>query len=229
MKFNSKLPIDFSLPENIEVEGAVFVRLPSLTLLDCFWRNNQSHYSYAVRGVAMTTGQTFLDSYEWIFARSKVELVRAFTRWDKVEIQCVWYDWATDDPITHAQWFKDRDLYRDARLAEGSWDSDQEQEYKTSCETRTPESYRGWWTLENLPHGTSSGDWFAACNDPEIFDRSMSKSDVVKKMQELTYESFSWDSYDIAVMDAKGIDEEIEYWKKEKASGAEYYGIENEI
>lgn len=230
MKKTNRLPIDIALKENVEVAGALFVKLPTLCALQKFWSENKSHYRYAAQGIPVTGGQTYLNGYEWIFATTKTALVDAFTRWDQAGIRCEWYDWGNEsEPVFSLKnWFTARDHYRSERMEVGKWTADDEVDYQADCKVRTPETYRGWWTLQNLPHGASFGDWLSGCRHIEIIDATLPLSEVKRQMQELTYESFSCNADDISVMDASGVEQEIEYWIEERCAGGDYYGVENE-
>ncbi|MGO4382116.1 hypothetical protein [Pseudoduganella sp. RAF53_2] len=210
------LPIDISLPETLEVAGAMFVRLTTATDLRSFWELHKSRFSFAAKGIALTNGQTFLHGSEWIFARTKAELIKAVTRWDEIGIQCIWYDWATAAASDHAGWFQDRDQYRNECLKNQTWSSQDELEYQADCLTRTPETYRGWWTLQVESQGISADDWLSGSDGIEVFDKTLTIDEVTRRMQELAYEYFYWDGHDVVVMDANEVDDEIQHLLSEK-------------
>lgn len=233
MQENRRLPVEIPLLESVEIDGAVFVRLLTLSDVQRFWAANNLRYSFAAYGCSVTTGQIFLNEYEWVFATTKAALVRAFTRWTQAGIQCVWHDWVNDrsldfDPaFSYKAWFATRDTSRLELQAEHQWTEAQEVEYQRDVLLRTPETFQGWWTLKNLPLDISPDIWLRS--RAELFDGGMSPLKVTQRMQELTYDSFIDSSEEIVLMDRGGIDDEIRYWISEKASGADcYYGSGNE-
>ncbi|KAB8050752.1 hypothetical protein GCN74_26770 [Janthinobacterium sp. FT14W] len=228
MKRKRLLPVQIPLPEGVDVDGAMFVCLPTLSDLERFWTSNKLRYSYAARGCRVTSGQIFLNDYEWVFATTKAGLVKAFTRWDVVGIQCVWHDWIKDlDPlISHEQWFADREASRLGLQAQNQWSTEDENAYQKDLMRRTPDTYRGWWTLKNLPLDMSAGDWLSSHED--LFDPRLPVVEATKYMQEFTYDSFVDTFEEIVLMDAGGVDDEIDYWLNEKVNDADYYGSENE-
>ncbi|SHN44718.1 hypothetical protein SAMN05192549_1259 [Duganella sacchari] len=228
MKHKRLLPVEIPLPEGIDIEGAMFIRLATLSDLQSFWALYKSRYAYAARGCAVRGEQIFLKDFEWIFATTKVGLVKAFTRWEEVGIQCVWYDWANDpeSSSSHQQWFSDRDEIRLHALMEKRWTQKDEDAHQRDLLRRTPETYRGWWTLQNLPRDMSDADWLDS--QEELIDPGLPLAEVTKYMQEFTYDSFDGTLEEIVLMDADGVDEEIKYWLSEKAEGSDYYGSENE-
>ncbi|NKF91933.1 hypothetical protein GO286_04215 [Ralstonia solanacearum] len=229
------LPVDIPLLENTPLDGgAVFVRLPTLNALESSWRDHQDQFHFAAKAIVWGGQQRFLNEYEWVFAPTKVALVKTFTRWEQVGITCKWYDWAGDTSAdvgtAHADWFLERDELRATMMAEGSWCNEDEHRYQADCRRRTPETYRGWWELKNLPLDADwSYDWLGLSVDAELIDPATTAAEVAESMQQLTYDAWATaDSTDIAVMDAAGVDDEIAYWRAEQAAGEGYYGEENE-
>lgn len=233
MHEKSRLPVEIPLLEGVEIDGAMFIRLLTLSDVQRFWAGNDIRYSFAAYGCPVTTGQLFLNEYEWIFATTKASLVRAFTRWTQAGIQCVWHDWVNDrsldfDPaFSYLRWFATRAALRMEGRSEHQWTEKQEHEYQRDILLRTPETFRGWWTLKNLPLDMTPDIWLSSRT--ELFDAGLSPVEAAQRMQELTYDSFIDSSEEIVLLDKDGIDGEIRYWISEKESGADcYYGSRNE-
>lgn len=233
MQKQRRLPVEIPLTEGVEVDGAMFIRLLTLSDLQRFWEQNNVRYSFAAYGCPVTTGQVFLNECEWIFATTKASLVRAFTRWAQAGIQCVWHDWVNDPSLdfdqeySYSRWFATRAALRLERRSEYQWTETQELDYQRDIVLRTPETFRGWWTLKNLPLDMSPDMWLRSRT--ELFDMGLSPDEAAQQMQELTYDSFVDSSEEIVLLDKDGIYDEIRYWVSEKASGADcYYGSENE-
>jgi hypothetical protein len=225
---HAPLPIDLVLPENQALAGdAIFVRLPTLPALEQCWAEQRHIRPFAAKGVGgCISGQRFLNGYEWVFAPTKAALVATFTRWDEIGISVRWYDWKDDAnaEISHEEFFRDYESNRNRRMAEGEWTLQDEVDHLEY----SPERYTGEWIIENLPGQTDMGDWFAL-GFRSIIDPSLPIAVVTRLMQERTFDDWTeMDTYDIEVRDVTGMDEEIEYWRKEKREGAGYYGDENE-
>lgn len=71
MKHKRLLPVEIPLPDGVDIEGAMFVRLATLSDLQSFCGLHRLRYSYAARGCAVRGGQMFLNDFEWIFATTK--------------------------------------------------------------------------------------------------------------------------------------------------------------
>lgn len=230
MHGNRISPSDIPLPERTILEnGTVFVRLPTLDQLERFWAEHRSKFSYAAQGLRWGTGSNlFLNVNEWVFGPTKASVVSTVCRWEQVGIRCEWYDWATDDPGFHARWFAERTEDRNTSVALGQWLVEEEESYQSDLKARTPETYRGWWNLENLPGGMSDGDWFGVRSE-EVIDPALSVSEVTRIMQEKTYDDWKAIGADeIEFTDAAGVDSIVAYWISERSNGEDYYGSENE-
>lgn len=105
---------------------AVLVTLKTLPELKAFWGAHRHALPYSVTANNCLAGQEFLNQFQWVFAHSPTELVKALTRWDQSGIFVEWRPWAEDS-------------LANVELA-----------------AVTPEavSHRGWWILANYPgHG----------------------------------------------------------------------------
>jgi hypothetical protein len=226
------LPIDIALPEHEALEdGAMFVVLRTLDELESFWKANREMFHYAAEGVLQEgIAQEYLNECEWVFGPSKTAVVKAVFRWDQMGIKCEWYDWAGDNPREHAYWFDDRDGYRQSQIAENAWSKADEAAYQTDCQKHSPETYRGWWILTNLPNNCSYHEWFSGYDFPEITDPHLPVATVVKILQEHNFDDWKeCDVGEIRFCDQQGVDESIAHWRDEQRAGREYYGIENEV
>jgi hypothetical protein len=223
------LPIDIPLPEREPLEGgAMFVVLRTLDELESFWQANRDRFKYAAEGILQRDPQKYLNECEWVFGPSKTAVVKAVFRWDQVGIKCEWYDWAGDDPKDHASWFSDRDVNRERKKSRNAWSEADEAAYQADYQKRSPETYRGWWILTNLPNNCSYHDWFRGWDFPEITDPHLSVETVVKILQEHNFDD--WKESDVGEVrfcDQLCVDEVIAYWRDEQRAGCEYYGIEN--
>ncbi|ALN78548.1 hypothetical protein [Lysobacter antibioticus] len=222
----SLLPVQVPLPENQPLAGnAVFVRLPTLAALEQFWATQRDIRPFAAKGVGCSSGQRFLNEYEWVFAPTKAALVAAFTRWDQIGIDVRWYDWKGDvnADISHEEFFHNFEANRERRIAEDDWTLQDEVDHLEY----SPERYTGEWIIENLPNQADMDDWFGL-GFRSIIDHSLPTSEVTRIMQERTFDDWvDMDTYDIEVRGLAAMDEEIEYWQTEKRVGRGYYGDEN--
>ncbi|MFL7983171.1 hypothetical protein [Xanthomonas vasicola] len=71
-----------------------------------------------------------------------------------------------------------------------------------------------------------SFEWFS--NSPEIIDHTLQAKDAAVLLQEMTFDDWHGGECDIKLMDASDVDDEITYWRDEKAAGESYYGNEHE-
>ncbi|QQQ01011.1 hypothetical protein [Lysobacter enzymogenes] len=219
--------IDIPLPERVPLSGdAFFVRLPTLAALERCWAEQRESRPFSAEGVGLTTGQNFLNSYEWIFAPTKAALVAALTRWEAVGIGIRWYDWKGDSNTTYTyeEHFRDYEERREKRIAEGIWTLQDEVDHLEY----SPERYTGEWVLDNLPNEESMDSWFDL-GFRSLIDRSMPAGEIIRIMQERTFDH--WEErelFDVRLHDREGMDKEIEYWQQERLAGEDYYGKENE-
>jgi hypothetical protein len=223
------LPIDIALPVLTPLEGgALFVVLPTLHDLSNFWQEHQATLPYAAKGRVDGEEQNFLNEYEWVFGPTKESVVQNVFRWNQVGIACNWHDWASSCPDEHADFFTDRELARKESIENVSWTDDDEAEYQVDCLKRTPQTYRGWWELKNLPAGINSLDWFSTWVE-EIIDPNLPINVVTQMLQVQTFDDWKkGDPGEIEFHDSISLDEEIAYWTEEKRTGQGYYGDENE-
>lgn len=227
-KKQSPKPIDIALPEGVLTGGGVmFVRLGTLDELERFWCENKGRFEYACEGRLDDGSPLFLNEYEWVFGSSKAAVVKEVLRWEGCGIQCEFYDWAKKDPKDHEDWFERRDFERADRIEDGSWTGEDEADYQADITRRTPDTYRGWWELKNLPGGIDFHDWLGSCFE-ELTDPAMPIADVERALQEQIFNAWVRDGDEIAFHERDGIDGVIAYWREEQANGHDYYGQENE-
>lgn len=217
-----KRPMDIALPENVMLpNGTLFVKLPTLDSLDAFWSENSERFLYAATGIPLTTGQNFLNDCEWVFGNSKAAVVETFCRWNEVGIKTIFYDWAKEDPKDHQAWFDDRDSYAKYRAEQGK--EPERPSFYTTC---TPETYRGYWILENLPNDFDMFSWFTDFAFTEITDWNLPVATAKAMLQEQTFDDYIEHGCcaDTECFDKAGLTENIEYWKEQRAQGMETYG-----
>lgn len=130
----------------------------------------------------------------------------------------------------HRCWFNDREAYRDSQIEKGLWSDEDEADYKADCIRRSPNTYRGWWQLKDIPGGCDPLDWFNPCiHHEELFDPNMPIVQVEKTLQEQTFDDWKQsDVYEIEYHDRESIANAIAYWRDEQSAGRGYYGEENE-
>ncbi len=223
-------PLDIELPfEKMLPGGAFRVMLPTLAQLEAFWNANRESFAFAAEGLLADRGQEFMHEYEWIFAPSTQALVKAVYRWDEWGIRPIWYDWATAEPLEHEAFFGELDEVRATRTAEGSWTADEEAGFRS----RTPETYRGWWKLHNLPALDDMG-WFDE-HHVEITDPAASLAEVAAKLQDATFWTHKrWQGlWEIYFHTAEEVGETIASLRNSRQRSSErmygYYGCENEL
>lgn len=211
MKMN-KLPIDIKFQDGVLMDGGVmFVTIRSVEELEAFWFKNKGNFQFAARGIKYGDQQLFLDEDEWIFAPTKVTLIKALCRWDDIGIRCEFYNWSQHDPICWESFFLERDDYRARCMAEGVWSATQEARYQADCKKRSPETYRGWWRLVNLPDNLSDTEWFSQFCDKEFIDPLLPVAEVERMLQELTFDDWSETDVmpEVGLMDHAGVVEHI--------------------
>ena len=223
------LPIQIPLTERVLLEnGTMFVTLRTLDELEQFWKEHQGQFEFSCEGIGITSGNSYLREYEWVFGTSKSAVVQTAMRWDAFGFGCEFFEWAKRDPLEHASFFRERDEYRESQIKNGQWSETEETEHQADCVRRTPETYRGYWKLTNLPGGCDYSDWLR--DSEELFDPNMPVADVARIMQEQTFDE--WNSSgceEIRFYDRVGVEETITYWLDERAQGEDYYGRENEL
>lgn len=222
-----KFPIDIPLAGVTLEGGAVFVTLRTLDELEDFWNKHREALPFAVQGIQYGEKQHYLNPHEWIFAPTKAAVVKTVFRWDQMGIRCEWDDWANESPEDHASWFRERDEYRERKIARGEWSADDEADYQSDCKARSPETYRGTWRLYNLPCGMDYLDWFSVFDD-EIIDPDLPIEVVAKMMQEQTFDDWRGCPNEIEFEDTESLNDEIAYWRAEQRRGCGYYGQKNE-
>ncbi|WP_148639780.1 hypothetical protein [Paenacidovorax caeni] len=143
-------------------------------------------------------------------------MVRKVMRWGESGVGCEFYDWAKNDPSMYRFWFDDREAYRESQIEKGLWSDQDEADYITDCIRRSPETYRGWWQLKDIPGGCDPLDWFNPCiHHEELFDPNMPISEVEKALQEQTFDDWKQsDVYEIEYHDRESIEDAIAYLRR---------------
>lgn len=213
-KTKSLLPVEIKLPEGVLLDdGTMFVVLKTLAELEEFWQLNSQRFTYAARGIIYGSRQFFLGENEWIFASTKKSLVKAVTRWDQIGIRCEFYDWSKNDPDMWRFFFDDRENYRKSKVKEGCWSADDEAEFQK----RTPETYRGWWKIGNLPKEMEDMEWFSVHSAVEVIDPRTSEEVVEATLQEETFDDWkAGDVGELEFLDHSGVAEYILYLQNEE-------------
>lgn len=224
------MPVDIKLPERVLLDdGTMFVTLRTLDEFVKFWQEHKDRFEFACEGKGWDS-PIFLREYEWVFGTSKSAVVRRVMRWSESGVSCEFHDCSKSDPAMHASWFHDRDKDRDTQIEKGLWSGEDERAYQADCVRRSPETYRGWWQLKNLPGGCDPLDWFNPFMEhEELIDPKMPIADVEQTLQERTFDD--WKESDVCEIDyhdRTSIEEAITYWRDEQAAGQGYKGDENE-
>jgi hypothetical protein len=223
------LPVDIAIPERVMIDDeAMFVTLRTLDELELFWKEHKDQFKFACEGRS-DDDPIFLREYEWVFGTSKSAVVKTVIRWNQSGIGCEFYNWAEINPEEHSKWFRERDTWREFLIEEGSWSADDENDYKADCIRRTPDTFRGWWQLKNLPGELDPSEWFDPYIAREILiDSNMPIAEVEQKLQQQTFDDWKLSDFDgVNCHDRTSIDETIAYWRKEQSDRQDYYGKEN--
>lgn len=218
-------PIQIALPENTMLpNGTLFIKLPTLALLETFWKLNRERFAYAAKGIELTTGQDFLNECEWVFGNSKSAVVETAFRWHEMGITAKFYDWAKESSDSQKAWFHDRDIHALEHAK-----TNKEPESPTWYTTCTPETYRGWWQIQFTLPAYDGWDWLCDSGSEEITDWTLPISVANEMLQAQIFDALgSGTCADIEYVERREVDKEILYWLDERASGRDYYGSENE-
>lgn len=178
---------------------AVLVTLKTLPELEAFWRKYQSSLPYSVTAYNCLAGQEFLRPFEWVFASSETELVKALTRWDQSDMFVKWRPWAEDN-------------LANAELA-----------------AVTPASVmlRGWWVLVNYPALGDEFCWEAP-DIGMVDDLGITPEDMAQQFQEELFASWRANDSDLMAFTPEELDLYLVEWSERKRDGREYYGHRNE-
>lgn len=180
---SSRLPIDMLAPEGILLPcGAIRVHLRSLEAVERFWHAHRDAMPYSAEGHRNYSGeQEYLPVGNWIFGPTKISVVKTLVRWDELEADCEWYDWARAEPKEHARFFVDQEDLRAFYRSVGTWTDQNEQNFLA----KTPETYRGWWEFKNVP--LQMADIRSSLLPAEIYERSATKQVILDGMQEAVF------------------------------------------
>ena len=191
--------------------------------MEDFWRAHREEMPYSAGGHRNPDGkQQYLRPREWIFGPSKISVIQALTRWEELEADCEWFDWAKAEPKQHARYFVDLEDLRAFYRGNGTWTEQAEQEFLA----KTPETYRGWWEFKNLPFETA--DIRLSALPPAVYDRSASKSVVLSGMQEALFNDglggrVSPIGYQVTFRDALDVDRFIQDLREDHFFRELYY------
>lgn len=189
MKRTSPLPFEIQIPEYELLEnGTMFVFLMTPVALLNFWGKYKDQFSFACCYSGMCD-PFFLRPGEWVFGSSKAAVVETALRWKELRIGVEFYDCASNDPGLMDELFTHREQLRKDDIAKGLWSAQDEAKYVEDCIRRTPETYRGWWQLKNLPDEREPDEWFASSE--EIIDPNLPISDVTRMLQEQIFDDWS--------------------------------------
>jgi hypothetical protein len=228
-QIHDRFPSDFRYSPGQDLPGGVrFLCLRTLDELAKFWKRQRDTLPYAVGSTSGHAGveNWFLQPYEWIFAPSRAAAIRAVLRWDHYRIHAVWFDWASECPAEHAEYFRVLQQTRVRYKAAGAWTAQQERDFQR----RTPETYRGWWELTNLPARLPASALLGDFPD-EIFDRSLTAAQVEEKFQLQIFESYKGlysSRGHMETFDRAAMDRHIDYCFDDRRRGGDYYGSCNE-
>jgi hypothetical protein len=229
-EIHNRLPSDFPYSPGQELPGGGrFLRLRTLDELTRFWKRQRDALPYAVGSTFTTEGSEnwFLAPYDWIFAPTRSAAIRAVLRWDQYPIRAAWFDWAGQCPKEHAEYFRVLQQTRERYKAAGAWTAEQERDFQR----RTPETYRGWWELTNLPTRLPASALLGDFPD-EIFDRALTAAQVEEKFQLQIFESYKalYSSHGhMQTFDRAAMDRHIDYCYDDRRRGGDYYGSCNEV
>ncbi|MBP7372389.1 MAG: hypothetical protein KA923_06120 [Opitutaceae bacterium] len=206
------LPVDIELPDNVLLEnGTMFVVLRTFDQIKSFWQNNKERFEFACTGYDSQGETDYLREGEWVFGNSKSSVVQTVMRWGKSGVRCEFYDWAADDPQEHAEFFSDRDRYRESRIKEGLWSIEDERDYIK----RTPQTYRGWWRFVGRPRESE----FSPIN--ELIDPAMPIAEVERLLQEEVFDYWREASEcdGLEALDRVGIEGVLSDWHSDQSAG----------
>jgi hypothetical protein len=185
MKYHSLVPFEIKIPEGVLLKnGTMFVVLDSPVALFRFWEQHKDQFNFACSYSGMCE-PFFLRSGEFVFGTSKAAVVETALRWKELHIGVEFYDCSKNDPEIIKTMFSHRETVRKDRIANRTWSAQDEADYRAECIRISPETYRGWWQLTNLPEGRDPDDWFAVAE--EIIDPGLAILDVTRLMQERTF------------------------------------------
>ena len=224
----TSLPIDVRYPERVlQADGTMFVTLNSLDDLSDFWAAHKDQFAFACNGGGHSD-PIFIGDHEWIFGSSKAAVVKSVMRWEQMGVTCEFYDCAKHDPAIMRSFFKDRDEHRLSQIEKHLWFSKDEAAYRADCIRRSPDNYRGWWRLKNLPKGYDPEDWFDCLGGVEVFDPSLSLDAVSLILQEKTFDEWKLsDCGEITFHDRASLERLIKCSMEERGLGiTDYYGSE---
>ncbi len=179
-----RLPIDIPSPRGAPLSsGAVLIHPTRFGELEEFWRTHREDLPYSAEGSKSYEGeQEYLAIGDWVFGPTKISVIKAVTRWDELDADCEWFDWASANPEEHAAYFVDRAIGRDKRREAGTWTEEDEQAFRS----RTTENHRGWWEYKNLPFELT--DILAQPLPVEVYSAATPKQVALSMLQEALFD-----------------------------------------
>ena len=205
---NYPLPVQIKLPEKVMLEnGTMFVTLRTLDDLRSFWSENKTKFPFSVN--QFQSDSVFLGKYEWVFGITKAAVVQTTMRWGESGVGCEFFNWYKAEPDLHEMWFKDRDSVRENAILDGSWTETDQAAYEADCLHRTPESFRGWWRLKNIPGEDDPDEWLS--DYQEIIDSNLPIEEVEQLLQEQVFDDWLFaDHHSVRAYSTGELDLEIQ-------------------
>jgi len=175
------------------------VSLKTLSELQAFWAANRMRLPFSATIFNPLVPCEFLSPFEWVFASSIHDLVKAVTRWDQGEVHAEWRAWSDEsmensllaniDPIAVAN--------------------------------------RGWWVLVNYPEFGDEFGWSAPASGT-LNHPALMPEEVACQFQIELFEHWQQNDRDLMAFAPDELDFFIAGWNEGRLQGGEYYGSKNE-
>lgn len=220
-------PVNIELPEGeLLPNGTMSINLLTLEALEAFWTANSSRFPYSCEGLDIGPNPMFMRPYQWVFGPSKAAVIETVLRLGKSRISVEFYNWKEQSPADWNEFFVSFADARKRGIKEGDWSAADEAVW----EAKTRDTYHGWWRFDDVPDGMDVNTWFDAFSDAvELWDPEMPIEAVTTQLCEDTFEEWAiQELWELKTHTSTSIEEDLAYWKAEKASGEDYYGRENE-
>jgi hypothetical protein len=213
------------IPQDVEVvnitDGCCLALLPTLQSLEEFVFMNGHIIPFAARS-ALDGNSPFnlgnLDIYYWLFGISKVAVVKEAYEFEKNNFVTKWFEILSDGLASalYQSMREDEAKKKNYGIQTGQWTEQEELNYRNTFCT-------GYWELSS-PFKRDIGHVERLAY--QLFDK-----ELPQHLAEIVLCRDIFDNYvdaPIYFYDHHKMYEEIEYWKKERRVGNEYYGEENE-
>lgn len=204
--------------------GAHFMRMDTLDGLRQHWTDVRSTCPFVACGTGASHPPMFLERHEWVFAPTEIALIKAVTRWEELKISPRWYDSISEEVEIHEALEASRVARRGRLIKKKRWTESDEIAYSLRTQRAIDLTFKGYWRLTNLPCGLSHYDWFSEHARLPV-DPSREHQAVEIELQQLTYQD--WKKYrpldDVQLFEGQEVDEDIEYWQRERDEGREPY------